>query len=283
MQENFCENFLIEGASGRNMLCDISYSKTHNNNRIVILTHGFKSFKDWGCWPWLSSVFAKAGYTFIKLNFSHNGVGITAETASDFIDLEAFGNNNFSKQMADIDALMRWIKNKEHAALAHADINNIICIGHSMGGGMAILAAAKYNNISQLVTLNSMGSFADLFKRFNIEQWQKDNVVYVENARTSQQMPLYYQLYADYMQHEAALDITSQVASINTKWLLVYATKDETVLPKNALMLQQLNKNIKLCAIENTGHTFGAGHPFVESAENKWGVVLEHIFNALQE
>jgi uncharacterized protein len=275
------ENFILNGANNRKMLCDVTSNEYKSIGKLIIFFHGFKSFTNWGCWPWLSEQFAAKGYVFLKINFSHNGVGNTAETCKDFIDLEAFGENSFSKQLEDIDSLMHYINISEIRAIKNSDKHNIICMGHSMGGGMAILAAAKYKIISHLITLNSMSNFFDLLKRYNAIAWEKAGKVFVENTRTNQQMPLHYQLYENYMQNKMALDIPSKATEVHCKWLLVYATKDETILPQNAFAMQQLNTNIQLCAIENTGHTFGATHPFDLKIKNSLEEVVEKILEFL--
>ncbi len=268
----------LKGANNRAMLCDITYNAHSPNSKLVLFLHGFKSFANWGPWPWMAQEFANMGYTFFKLNFSHNGVGATPETAADFIDLNAFGENNFQKQMQDLAAVMLNINTATHCVFNNIDKQNIIIIGHSMGGGMAILAGAKYKNISHLITLNSMSNFTDLFKRYNLNEWQQTGKVFVDNARTKQQMPLHYQLYENYMQHQSELNLSAKAALVTCKWLLVYATKDETVLPSNAQALQLLNSNISLCAIENTGHTFDATHPFDVGTVSKLKEVLEKVF-----
>jgi uncharacterized protein len=152
-----------------------------------------------------------------------------------------------------------------------------------MGGGIAILTGAKYKNISKLITLNSMSNFYDLLKRFNANEWQKTGKVYVENTRTNQQMPLHYQLLQDYMLHKQDLDIATQAALIQSPWLLVYATNDETVVPQHAFALQAINTQIKLCPIENTGHTFGATHPLDLNNTNSLAEVVEKMIDFLKE
>ena len=42
---------------------------------VVVCCHGFKGFKDWGCWPSVAIKIAEAGFAVITFNFSRNGVG----------------------------------------------------------------------------------------------------------------------------------------------------------------------------------------------------------------
>ena len=76
---------------------------------IVIFCHGYKGFKDWGAWNLMAEAFAEAGFFFIKFNFSHNGG--TVEQPIDFPDLEAFGNNNYTKELDDLESVIDWVCN----------------------------------------------------------------------------------------------------------------------------------------------------------------------------
>ena len=67
---------------------------------------------------------------FVKFNFSHNGT--TLENPSDFKDLESFGNNNFSKELYDLDKVISWICSKFKCP-------EITLLGHSRGGGISML------------------------------------------------------------------------------------------------------------------------------------------------
>ena len=53
----------------------------------------------------MAKEFAKDGFCFIKFNFSHNGG--TVEQPIDFPDLEAFGNNNYTKELDDLESVIR--------------------------------------------------------------------------------------------------------------------------------------------------------------------------------
>ena len=48
------------------ILADIYYQK-QNNGKLILFCHGFKGFKDWGCWHTVAKAFAEAGFVFLKL------------------------------------------------------------------------------------------------------------------------------------------------------------------------------------------------------------------------
>ena len=91
------QNIQIKGKHGLPILLDLNYIQTNTEKPLVVFCHGYKGFKDWGPWNLVAKNFADAGFVFAKFNFSHNGG--TVEQPIDFPDLEAFGQNNFIKEL----------------------------------------------------------------------------------------------------------------------------------------------------------------------------------------
>ena len=58
---------IIKGSNDRNILMDITFP-VKSNNKLIIFSHGFKGFKDWGCFSLMSKIFAQNGFTFLKLS-----------------------------------------------------------------------------------------------------------------------------------------------------------------------------------------------------------------------
>src|SRR5690606_3008749 len=98
---NIERNIIIENPATRNFLADAYFPESAEKLPLVIFAHGYKGYKDWGAWHLMAEKFAEAGFFFVKFNFSHNGT--TLENPETFDDLEAFGHNNFSKEMLDYD------------------------------------------------------------------------------------------------------------------------------------------------------------------------------------
>ena len=100
---------IIKGCSKKNILIDTTLAEKNNSNKVVVFSHGFKGFKDWGPFNKIAEHFASNGFVFVKFNFSYNGTSI--ENPSDFVDLEAFGNNNFCKELDDLGLVIDWVVN----------------------------------------------------------------------------------------------------------------------------------------------------------------------------
>ena len=95
----------------REILFDVSYNESFEYELVpVIFMHGFKGYKDWGAFNLVAKEFAKKGFLFIKFNFSFNGT--TVEKPCDFSDLEAFGNNNFTRELTDLDRVLDYLINQ---------------------------------------------------------------------------------------------------------------------------------------------------------------------------
>jgi pimeloyl-ACP methyl ester carboxylesterase len=261
------KSFIYIGANDRNALLDVTYPAANANGNLYFIVHGFKSFKDWGFYPYIANTLAEKGNTVVKINFSHNGVGIDEDTREKFIDLDAFGNNNFSKELIDIQNTINFLQKSTDDVFKKCDTQNITLIGHSRGGGMAIIAAEKLNCFTKIITLNAVSSFENLLAGIHIEAWKVSGVHYIANARTNQQMPLYFQLHEDYFMHQSAFDISVKASNLQMPFLIIHAANDETVNIAHARNIKSSAPDAKLKIIENTGHTFEATHPFSSASE----------------
>jgi pimeloyl-ACP methyl ester carboxylesterase len=250
------EIYTIPGAKGRNMLMDLTFDDAEPDAPLVIFAHGFKGFKDWGTHNIVAHYFAENGFRFLKFNFSHNGT--TPEHPLDFVDLIAFGDNTFSIELEDLNAVIDFACNG--SAMPAAKTINLI--GHSMGGGISIIKAAEDSRVEKLITFASISNFYNLWPREQEAQWKIQGVMYVNNARTNQQMPLRVSLLDDLEQNPARLDIIKKAAHITQPWLIVHGDEDASVPLKHALELQAAQSNAELIVIKGGNHVFGASHPY---------------------
>jgi dienelactone hydrolase len=254
-------NIPVAGKHHRNIHIDVTAPWEKGDLPVVVFAHGFKGFKDWGPYNEVARYFADEGFLFVKFNFSYNGT--TLEHPEEFADLEAFGNNNFTRELDDLDSVINWIHSEKD--WLRADVNRISLTGHSRGGGMVILKAAEDARIRSIATWAAVSDFSRFLTMQDIEHWKKTGVHYVENYRTGQQMPLYLQLYHDFVSNQHRLHIRSAVERLNIPLLVVHGNNDETVSFEQALELHAHNPEItELFEIEGGDHTFGAVHPFTE-------------------
>ena len=255
-------NDIIQGKHNKPILLDIGYKANGIKKPIIVFAHGFKGFKDWGHFNKVMEYFIEKDYAFVKFNFSHNGG--TIENPIDFPDLEAFGNNNYSKEIDDLTIVLDWIDTNESIPVKELDKQQIYLIGHSRGGGVSILVASNDARIKRLVTWASVSDFIKRLPQDQIQQWKEEGVIHVANARTNQQMPMYYQFAQDVIQHKDKLDIKRATKSLTIPHLIIHGTEDEAVGVNEAQQLHQWNSSSELLLIKGAGHTFGAKHPYAD-------------------
>ena len=253
------KSLVLKGSNNRDMELDIRINSEMLNSRpVLIFCHGYKGFKDWGCWNLVADKFSKSGFNFIKFNFSHNGV--TVNTPKDFVDLEAFGNNNYSKELFDLKAIINWVcENREYHDFF--DISQIYLIGHSRGGGIVSLAAAKDSRVKKVSTWASVFDLTDRLPT-NIEQWKEEGVVYQKNGRTNQNMPLYFQFYENTELNSDELSIKKWGDKITIPFCIIHGTNDLAVSHAEAEKLDEIIPTSELILLENASHTFGSSHPW---------------------
>ena len=255
------EEFIVAGASKRSMLIDATFCSTNNNKPVVIFSHGFKGFKDWGPFNQISEYFAREGFCFIKFNFSHNGTSVSDPI--NFVDLKAFGNNNFCKELEDLSLVIDWVINSNDLKL-DINVKNISLLGHSRGGAISVLKSAEENRINKII---SWASPSDLLARLpvgkKLKLWKNKGVAYIFNSRTQQNMPMYYQFYENCIDNINRLDIKKVVCNIQIPLLVLHGSADMTVLVDHAKEIKRWgNENVHLNIIKGTDHVFNAYHPY---------------------
>lgn len=254
------------------ILTSVSYIQQDAPKPVIIFSHGFKGFKDWGHFPLVARWFAEQGIAFVRFNFSHNGT--TPEQPDDFANLDNFGNNNFSIELHDLDDVINWVE--AHANEHTFDVENIYLVGHSRGGGISIIKASEDARVKKIVTWASVADFESRMKVDGFEEWKKTGVTFIPNARTNQNMPLYFQFYEDLDKNRARLLIKKAAKKLNKPFLIVHGTEDDTVSLNEANALHQWAAGSRLCLLENADHAFNAVHPYTAQELN------EHILRKLK-
>ncbi|WP_250436631.1 alpha/beta hydrolase family protein [Hanstruepera flava] len=267
------KNEILSREERKPIVWDAFFNQNSQKKPLVIFCHGYKGFKDWGAWNLVAKEFVKANMVFVKFNFSHNGG--TVDNPIDFPDLDAFAENNYSKELEDLDAMLNHLLAANNPFRNEIDARDITVIGHSRGGGIAIIKASEDNRITKLIT---WASICDFGKRTatvgDLEQWKKDGVKYVLNGRTKQQMPHNYQFYEDYMANKERLNIKKAIKSLTIPVLIVHGTDDPSVFFSEAESLHAWNSSTNLFAMANANHVFNSKHPW---EENKLPDALQQV------
>lgn len=256
-------NIILQSKHGRPFLADIYYTADGKPKPIVIFSHGYRGFKDWGVFELVAEKFAEAGFVYIKFSFSHNGT--TIDHPLDFVDLEAFGNDNITIELDDLGVVVDWVCSDNFPIeKAECDKSELYLIGHSRGGGISILKAREDNRIKKLCTWASLNEVGKYWSEEKLEQIKRDGIIFLPNSRTGQMMPIKWQMYENYYANLDRLFIPDAVKQINIPFLIIHGTKDETVPVESAIEMKEWNKNAELFLIENGNHNFSGKHPWTQ-------------------
>lgn len=253
-------NILVKSTTHKKpILTDVFYNKNNEKKPLIIFCHGYKGYKDWGAWNIAAEKFASEDFFFLKFNFSHNGG--TLEDPIDFPDLEAFGYNNFEIELDDLEDVINWITNSEYNS--EIDTENITLIGHSRGGGIVTIKASENSKVKQVVSWNGVSDYGSRFpNKLKRSVWKMKGVAYIENARTKQQMPHYYQFYTNFKANEERFTIKNAVEKLNVPYLIVQGKLDDVVTPNEAENLHVWNPKSELIFIEGMNHPLGCTQPW---------------------
>lgn len=274
-------SFIVKSTNGRPMATDVTFNTALPTHKLVLYAHGISGFKDWGGMDLIACAFAEKGIAFVKFNFSMNGT--TPDHLTEFVDLEAYGNDNYCQRQHDLDCMMDWIESVDFP-LKYSDIT---LIGHSRGGVDMLLFAANHKRGNRLITWAAPSNTKTPWSKWNEEQleaWKREGVRFVKNGRTGQEMPIYYQLKRENELFGHEMNIAECAAKVSLPWLIIHGNEDEAVPFSQAEELKGFQPKAQLVTIEKTGHTFGRKFPWTdpslpEASEKLCEASIGHIIS----
>ncbi len=245
----------------------------------VVLLHGFKGFMDWGFFPDMAERIAAQGIVAVRFNASGSGVGADLES---FSDLDAFERNTLTREIEDIGFVRDWIRD---GGIRGVDPRRAVLVGHSRGGGLALVHAAERGEVLGVVTWASVATF-DRFDEPAKELWRRTGFLPIQNARTGQEMRMGVAALEDLERHRDRFDVVAAARRLAAPTLLVHGSADESVPAEESdLLFAALEPSRRaLLRIEGAGHTFGIRHPMTattgaweEAAEATLSRILELV------
>jgi dienelactone hydrolase len=248
---------VLPGALGE-LLTDVRAAGRATPRPAVVVVHGFKGFKDWGMFPPLAERLAQAGFSAVSFNTSGSGV----DDAGEFTWPERFGHNTFSAELADIATVVDALAAGD---LGAAPPTGIGLVGHSRGGGMGVLQAARDTRIKALVTWAAISTVERWPDDGERTRWRSAGKLDVLNARTGQVLPLYADTLDDVERHaNGALDIPAAAGRVTAPWLILHGEADTSVPLAEAQRLARATspRTRRFVPVAGAGHTFGAAHPW---------------------
>ncbi|MEM7164614.1 MAG: alpha/beta fold hydrolase [Planctomycetota bacterium] len=235
---------------------------------VVVFCHGFKGFKDWGGWPWLSRRLAARGFIVNRFNFSYCGVA----HSDDLHDEPAkFSQNTYGLEIDDLRALL--------ARRQEWGINDVPCrgtvglLGHSRGGLVSLLYAPDDLTIGAVATLGAPGR-SDRFDDEQVAEWRRVGKMEIPNARTGQLLHLDRSVLEDYESNRERYNVAAAIDRRAVPTMVIHAADDATVgIDEAHLIYNRVQAPRRLEVFPEGGHTFGTKHPFDGTSEELEQVV----------
>lgn len=219
---------------------------------LVIVIHGFKGFKDWGFFPWLAQRLSEHHLAVCRFNMSRSGIGNDPET---FDRLDLFEDDSYSTQLDDLRRVV---------AYAQKQVANVptLLLGHSRGGGIALLAAATVPRLHGVITWSPI-SRVDRWDDETKRRWRAEGVREEVNMRTRQVMRMSTRILDDYEANRDRLDIPAAARGLKVPLLVIHGGRDESVPADEGRLIAGQAALSSLVVIDRAGHTFNAIHPLV--------------------
>lgn len=218
---------------------------------LVVIVHGFKGFMDWGFFPWLAETLCNDKFAVCRFNMSRSGIGDDPET---FDRLDLFAEDTYSGQIADLQKVVRFCQERVDAPT--------FLVGHSRGGGVALLAADGIANLSGIVTWSAIAR-TDRWDDATKSMWRRAGYLEAENTRTKQMMRMSTTMLDDIEANRERLDILKCATQIEAPILVIHGARDESVPVAESLEIESYARDATRVVIANAGHTYNAIHPLI--------------------
>ena len=262
----FHKEIVLRSREGEKLRADLRYMSTGKPKPVILFIHGFKGFKNWGPFPHICEELTKSGFVTISMNFSHNGVG---DDLMNFTELDRFAENTISRELDEIDDAIGQIVNLNNIPIESEEvhIDSLGLLGHSRGAANAILCTQHHKMIRAVVAWAPLRTF-DRFTERQKSDWKSKGYLEVLNSRTGQLMRMNSTILKDFENHGEQFDILKAANKLTLQekgLLIITGSEDMTVKPAESHEIYEASTKqfASLRIIPQTGHTFGATHPFL--------------------
>ncbi|MCA9001809.1 MAG: prolyl oligopeptidase family serine peptidase, partial [Planctomycetes bacterium] len=163
----------------------------------------------------------EGGIATVRFNTSGSGVG---EDLVDFSDLKAFEKDTYSRQLEDVARVRAAI---DAGDLGPLDPNRGVILGHSRGGGIAVLHAADHP-YQGLITWAAIDNVVR-FDEATTNKWREDGYLDIPNTRTGQVMRIGIDAVHDVDENLERLNILEAAKRVTAPSLVIHGSLDESV------------------------------------------------------
>lgn len=259
----------LQNFSGEIFTADVHFVEKFLPAPVVVYSHGFLGFKDWGFIPYVADKFAENGFIFVRFNFSHNGIG---ENPGKITEFDKLAKNTISKQLEDLSAVVDYVLSDEFKI---PNDGRVFLVGHSGGGGVSVVKASEDERIKALGLWASIATFRR-YSKGQIEKLKENGYIFVGVPDSTIQIRIDKIVYDDFVQNQERYDIIKAISKLKIPILIIHGTADVIVPTLEAEQLAKANPVYsRLILINGATHLFNIKHPMDEPSE--------HINRAIDE
>jgi len=247
---------------------------------LVVLLHGFKGFRNYSFLPWTAQYAASAGAAVLRVCFSLNGMRNTSWLVQ---STEDFANNTISRECDDAaDTFAAIEMDAQFASLRSIWDGSISLIGHSRGGGIALVAGNELlvrhpDRLHKVAVWNSVGTWVRWTPR-QADAWKQAGIFEMQHQTTMQMLTMNATYVEDIERSSNRLDLVSACKGLGSKLRIIHAQHDLTVPFREIMELaQQAGAQDRVVMLKNTTHKFNMEHP-VHHITHGFAAVLQSTF-----
>lgn len=247
-----------EIASSKGKLAAAIHYPETPTDRLAILCPGYLDSKDYQHLVSLAEILCQQGYTVVR--FDPTGTWVSDGNIADY---------THTQYLKDIKSVVEYM-------LQQAHYQHVLLGGHSRGGQMALLYAARDPRIS--LVLGIMPSFGPVTGHQR-EEWEKTGIsVSRQDLPDNPSEKREFRVPFSHVQDRDRYDVISDVKNIDVPIILIAGERDEQVLPADVKEIyDNANEPKKFIVIPDIGHDY-RHHADQIKAVNK--IILEQINNA---
>lgn len=230
------ENVEILSSQGKN-LAAVIYTPANNTGHLAILCPGYLDSKDYNHLVLLAEDLAKNGYTVVR--FDPTGTWQSQGEISDYTT---------SQYLDDIQSVVEYM-------LKRNSYSYILLGGHSRGGQVSLLYAAKDPRISKVLAIMPSLGRSEIWKKR--DEWKKIGYNISSRDIPGTKETREYKVPFSHVLDRDKYDVVAEIKKVTVPTIFFAGELDDVVLPEQVkLIFNQANEPKKFILLEGIDHDY---------------------------